>query len=202
MATTVNSSSTTTTKSIKGTRTEQALVNAYMNESQSYARYTFYAQQAEKDSYFPLQVVFNETAANELRHAKVFMKMLQGGTVNCNVPVDAYKIQDSASNLRIAINEEKTEGVAQYLADAEIADVEGFPEIAEHFRAIAEVERHHMERFERYLKRIEDGTLWKRDHDITWKCLVCGYVHVGTEPPTKCPACDHPYQHYMPMDME
>lgn len=193
---------TTPTKSIKGTRTEQALVSAYMAETQAYARYTFYAKQATKEDLYPIQEIFEETAANELHHAKVFMKMLEGGQVNCTLGVDAIKPVDTATNLRIAISEERNEGVDQYIADAKVAEEEGFPEIADHFRAIAAVEKHHLERFERYLKRLEDGTLWKRDHEISWKCLVCGYVFVGTEPPAVCPACDHPYQHYMALDMD
>lgn len=193
---------TTMPKSIKGTRTEQALVNAYMNESQSYSRYMFYSQQAEKESYFPIQKVFEETALNELRHAKVFMKMLETGVVPCNVTVDADKIQDTAANLQIAIKEERDEGVARYLADTKIAEEEGFPEIADHFRAIASIEQHHLDRFERYLKRVQDGTVWKRDTPISWRCLVCGFTFVGTEPPMTCPACDHPYQHYMALDMD
>lgn len=191
-----------TTKSIKGTKTEQNLVNAYMSEAQAYSRYTFYAQQAEKESYYPVQKVFNETAANELHHCKVFLKMLQGGEVPCTAEVDAITISDTASNLKIAIKEEHVDGLEFYLAAATTAEEEGFPEIASHFKAIASVEKHHMERFERYLKRVEDGTLWKRDTPIKWECLVCGYIFEGTEPPKTCPGCDHPYQHYFALDMD
>lgn len=201
MATTQNAAAAAV-KSIKGTRTEQAIVNAYISESQAYTRYTYYAQQAQKENLFPIQQVFEETAANELHHGKVFMKMLEGGVVNCNVGVDAVKIQDTASNLRISINEEHYEAMDQYFADAKVAEAEGFPDIASHFRAIAEVEKHHMERFSRYLKRLEDGTLWKREEPISWECMVCGYIFVGTEPPAVCPACDHPYQHYRALDMD
>ena len=196
------STPTTTPKSIKGTRTEQNLVDAYISGTQAYARYTYYAQQAEKENYFPLQEVFNETAANELRHGKVYLKMLQGGALNCTIPVDAIPPRDTVTNLEISIHEEGDEAVKTYLANAKVAEEEGFPEIAEHFTAIASIEKHHMERFQRYLDRIKAGTLWKRDKAITWKCLVCGYEFVGTEPPKVCPACDHPYQHYMPMDMD
>lgn len=190
------------TKSIKGTRTEQALVNAYINEAQAYSRYMFYGKQAEKENYFPIQKAFEETAQNELRHAKVFMKMLETGVVPCSVSVDADKIQDTAANLEIAIKEEREDGVARYLADAKIAEEEGFTEAAEHFRAISAIEKLHMERFERYLKQVKDGTVWKRDKPIVWHCLVCGYEFEGKEPPKECPACDHPYQHYMATDMD
>lgn len=191
-----------TKKSIKGTKTEKNLVAAYMSESAAYSRYTYYAQQATKENYFPIAEIFNETAANELRHGKIFFKYLEGGVVPCSLDVDAGVIGDTASNLATAAAEEEKEGVEQYQAAAKDADAEGFPEIASHFREIAEIEEHHRRRFEHYLKQVKDGTVWKRDKPIKWKCLVCGYIHEGTEPPKVCPACDHPYQHYMALDYE
>ncbi len=184
-------------KSIKGTRTEKNIVAAYIGESTAYTRYLFYAQQANKEGYFPVEQIFNETAANELHHSKVYFKMLLGGQVSVPATVDAGVIADTLSNLRTAAAEELAEGVQQYTDAAAVADEEGFPEIASHFRAIAEVENHHRDRFERFIKMIEDGTLWKRAEPVMWKCLVCGYEYYGTEPPKACPACDHPYQHYM-----
>lgn len=188
------------TKSIKGTKTEQNLVIAYMAESAAYSRYTYYAAQAEKEKYFPIQKIFTETAANELRHGKVFFKFLQGGSVEVPMAVDAGVIGTTAENLATAAHEELVEGVEMYTEAAKVADKEGFPEIAGHFRAIAEIEDHHRRRFERYLKQVEDGTVWKRKKPVKWQCLVCGYIYEGTEPPAECPACDHPYQHYMALD--
>ena len=154
------------TKSVAGTQTEKNLATSYLNESQSYARYTFYAQKAVKESYFPIGYAFNETAANELRHAKIFLNFLPGGKLV-----------------------------------AEVADKEGFPVIASHFRAIAQIEQHHLDRFQTYLDQLQKGTIWKREKPIHWQCLVCGYIYEGTEPPVKCPACDHPYQHYIGLDI-
>ena len=193
-------STNTTKKSIIGTKTEQNLVVAYMAESSAYTRYTFYAAQADKEEYFPIGVVFRETAANELRHSKVYFKFLEGGSLPCTLDVDAGVIGDTASNLATAAREEEVEGVELYLNSAKVADEEGFPEIAEHFRAIASIEDHHRKRFERFLDQVKKGTVWKREKAITWKCLVCGYEYVGTEPPAECPACDHPYQHYIALD--
>ena len=189
-------------KSIKGTQTEKNLVIAYMAESSAYTRYTFYAKQAEKEKYFPIAEIFRETADNELNHGKVFFKLLEGGSVNVPLNVDAGVIGDTASNLATAAHEEEVEGVELYTESAKVADEEGFPEIAEHFRAIAEVEEHHRKRFERYLKQVKEGTVWKRDKPVKWQCLVCGYIFEGTEPPEKCPACDHPREHYMALDDE
>lgn len=188
------------TKSIKGTQTEKNLVIAYMAESSAYTRYTFYAKKANKEMYYPIEKIFQETAENELHHAKVFFGFLEGGSLNCELAVDAGVIGDTASNLATAAHEELTEGVELYTKSAEVAEEEGFPEIAEHFRAIATVENHHRERFEKYLKQVQDGTVWKRDTPIKWQCLVCGYIFEGTEPPKVCPGCDHPYQHYMALD--
>ena len=191
-----------TTKSIKGTETERNLVIAYMAESSAYTRYTFYAAQADKENYFPIGQIFRDTADNEMRHGKVFFKFLEGGSVSVDMPVDAGVIGDTASNLATAAKEELMEGVELYTNSAKVADEEGFPEIAEHFRAIAEIEDRHRRRFEHYLKQVKDGTVWKRDRKIKWQCLVCGYVYEGTEPPAVCPACDHPYQHYMGLDYD
>lgn len=191
-----------TKKSIKGTKTERNLVIAYMAESAAYTRYTFYASQANKEGYFPIERIFTETAANEMRHGKVFFKFLEGGSLNVPVDVDAGVIGDTASNLETAAHEELVEGVELYTNAAKVADEEGFTEIAEHFRAIAEIEDHHRRRFERYLKQVKEGTVWKREKPVTWQCLVCGYEYVGTEPPKVCPACDHPYQHYRALDEE
>lgn len=189
-------------KSIKGTQTEKNLVAAFIGESQTYTRYIYYAAQAEKENLFPIQKIFEETAANELHHGKIFMKMLEGGVVTIKTEVDSTNIGDTAANLAISIKEEREEGMDFYLASAKTAEKEGFPEIARHFEAIASIEKHHMERFERYLKRLQDGTLWKREKPIKWECLVCGYIYEGTEPPKNCPGCDHPYQHYFALDMD
>lgn len=187
-------------KDIKGTRTEKNLAIAYMAESAAYSRYTFYAGQAEKENYFPIQKVFEETAANELRHAKIYFKYLQGGSFPIQIGVDAGVIGTTAENLATAAKEEEFEGVKLYTDAAAVAEEEGFDDIASHFRAIATIEEHHRRRFLHYLKQVKEGTVWKRDHEIIWKCLVCGYEYKGTEPPVTCPACDHPREHYMAMD--
>ena len=110
------------TKSIKGTQTEKNLAISYMNEAQAYARYTFYAQQADKEKYFPIGEIFRDTASNELRHGKIFLKMLEGGTVDIALTPDAGVIGDTATNLEISIKEEKEEGVKAYIAFAKVAD--------------------------------------------------------------------------------
>ena len=189
------------TKSIKGTKTEVNLANAYIAESTAYTRYTYYSQAAQKESYFQIANVFQETADNELHHAKIFLKYLTCGPVqSTSIGVDPGIIGATVDNLKVAIEEEEKEGVQAYINSAKVAEEEGFQEIADRFRAIAEVENHHKERFDLLRSRIEDGTIWKRDKAIKWQCLVCGYIYEGTEPPAKCPACYHPYQHFMPAE--
>lgn len=185
------------TKSLIGTRTETNLANSYVAESCAYTRYTFFAQAAQKESYFQYANIFNETAANELHHAKIFLKYLnEAGCHTSPVGVDAGVIGATVDNLKVAAAEEQAEGVEQYTAAAKVADEEGFPEIADRFRAIATIENHHKVRFEKMRERIENGTVWKSEKSVKWQCLVCGYIYEGTEPPAKCPACYHPYQHF------
>lgn len=186
-----------TKKSIKGTQTEKNLVTAYAAESMAYSRYTYYAKQADKEDYYPIGEIFRETADNELHHGKVFFKFLEGGNVEVPLGIDAGVIGDTASNLETAMKEEENEGVKLYTEAAKVADEEGFPEIADRFRAIATIENHHRERFNKMRERIENGTVWKSDKPVVWQCLVCGYITEGTEPPVKCPACYHPQQHFM-----
>jgi len=190
-------------KSIHGTKTEANLVTAYLAESSAYTRYMFYAKQADKEEYFPIGEIFRDTADNEMRHAKVYFEFLEGGSITVPVTADAGVIGTTAENLKTAADEEKREGVDLYLGFAEVADKEGFPEIASHFRAIAEIEGCHEKRFLYFLKQVKDSTLWKREKPIKWRCLVCGYIHEGTTPPDEdCPACDHPYQHYIGLDYD
>lgn len=187
-----------TQKSLVGTKTQQLLAVAYAAESMAFSRYTFFAQQAQKEGYYQYANILNETAANELHHAKIFLKYLnEGNATTSPLDVDAGVIGTTCANLKVAAEEEEKEGVEQYTMSAEVAEREGFTEIADRFRAIAAVENHHKERFDLMRKRIEDGTVWKSDKPIKWQCLVCGYIYEGTEPPQKCPACYHPYQHFM-----
>lgn len=186
-----------TQKSLVGTRTQVNLANAYVSESCAYTRYTFFAQAAQKESYFQYANILNETAANELRHAKIFLKFLdEGGCKTDPISIDAGVIGKTVDNLKVAAEEERVEGVEQYTESAKVAEEEGFSEIAKRFKEIAEIEQHHRDRFDKMIKRIEDGTVWKSDKPIKWQCLVCGYIYEGTTPPEKCPACQHPYQHF------
>lgn len=193
----------TETKSLKGTRTEQRLALAYISESTAYTRYIFYAKQANKEQLPAIAQIFQATANNELHHSKVYFKFLQGGkcTVD-NITIDAGVIGTTAQNLATAISEEQQEGVEEYITSAKIAREEGFDTIAEHFEAIASVEKSHEERFRTYLERLNNGTVYKRDQPIDWQCLVCGYIYNGVTPPETCPACDHPSYYYVPVDEE
>lgn len=187
------------TKSLKGTQTEKNLAAAYVAESCAYTRYTFFAQTAQKEQYYQYANLFNETAANELHHAKIFLKYLC--EEDCEAPacgVDAGILAPTVHNCAVAAAEEEKEGVEQYTNSAKVAREEGFDEIAARFEAIASIENHHRERFLEMQKRIEEGTVWKSadGKPIKWQCLVCGYIYEGVTPPEKCPACYHPMQHF------
>lgn len=185
------------TLNLKGTKTADNLALAFIAESTAYTRYTYYAQQAEKEQLYQYRDIFNETAGNELHHGKIFLKYLtEGGIAPGPVGVDMGVLNNTVNNLKISIKEETEEGVTLYRNAAKTAREEGFNALADQFDAIADVEDHHRRRFEMMLKRLEDNTVWKRNEPIEWKCEVCGYIFKGTEPPKVCPGCFHPYQHY------
>ena len=175
-------------KSIKGTKTEQNLLKAFAGESQARTRYAYFASKARKEGYKQIANIFEETARNEMQHAKDEFKLLNG-------------ISNTEDNLQDAIAGENHENIKMYPEFAEIAEKEGNEEAARLFRQIAEVEKHHESRYKKLLKMLKDGTLYKREEPIRWKCSKCGYVHVGTEPPKECPSCKHPYNFYEPEDM-
>ena len=192
-----NNAMPNTTKSLVGTKTQTNLAVAYVAESCAYTRYTFFAQQAQKEQYFQFANIFNETAANELHHAKIYLKYLnEAGCETSPIGVDAGVIGKTVDNLAVAAHEEEVEGVEMYIKAAKVAREEGFDEIAARFEAIASIENHHKERFETMRQQIIDGTVWKSAEPVKWQCLVCGYIYEGTEPPQKCPACYHPFQHF------
>ncbi|MCM1377511.1 MAG: rubrerythrin family protein [Clostridium sp.] len=191
------------TKTLKGTQTEKILAASYVAESTAVTRYTFYSQAAQKEGFYQYANILAETAANELRHAKIFLKYLQENAITPGaVEVDLGVIGKTVDNLKIAAHEEQVEGVDAYQKAAKIAEEEGFTEIAGRFRAIASVESHHEARFNKLIDRIENGTVWKSEDGkpIKWQCLVCGYIYEGVEPPAKCPACAHPMQHFQRME--
>lgn len=187
-------------KSLKGTQTEKYLAKAYAVESTAYTRYIYFAKTAKKEGYTFFAKIFEDTAKNEMRHAKTFLKYLQEGAVVCDpIEVDPGILSPTADNLAVAEHEEDIEGVQTYQEAAKVAQDEGFPEIAVRFRIIAGVESHHKERFALMRQQIIDNTVWKRDQPIKWQCMECGYIFEGKQPPVKCPGCGKPMQDFMPL---
>ncbi|NLY10651.1 MAG: rubrerythrin family protein [Firmicutes bacterium] len=171
---------------LKGTKTEQNLLAAFAGESQARNKYTYFASVAKKEGYEQIAAIFAETADHEKEHAKRFAKFLG-------------MIGDTAANLRDAAEGENYEWSTMYKEFEKTAREEGFDEIADVFREVAEVEEEHEKRYLKLLERVKDGTVFVREKSIRWQCRNCGYVHEGTEPPESCPACAHPksfYQEY------
>jgi len=181
---------------IKGTQTEKNLLTAFAGESQARNRYDFFASKAKKDGYVQIANVFSETALNEKEHAKRLFKFLEGGEIDITAAFPAGIIGTTAENLKASAAGEHHEWTEMYPEFAKIADEEGFCEIAAVFRNIAKAEKQHEKRFLGLLKNIEDGTVFKKDGVVYWKCNNCGYVHEGVEAPEKCPACAHPQAHF------
>lgn len=179
-------------KDLKGTQTEKNLLTAFAGESQARNRYTYYASQAKKEGYVQISQVFEETANQEKEHAKRFFKFLQGGEVEIQAAFPAGVIGTTAENLKEAAEGENYEWTDMYPSFAAKAREEGFNEIAAVFDAVSIAEKQHEKRYNDFRANIEGQKVFKRDEPVTWRCINCGYLFEGTEPPQKCPACAHP----------
>lgn len=181
---------------LKGSETEKNLLAAFSGESQARNRYTYFASQAKKEGYVQISAIFEETANQEKEHAKREFKFLEGGEVEVTAAFPAGVIGSTMENLRAAAAGEHYETTEMYPEFADVADKEGFGEIAEVFRSIAVAEKRHEQRYLALAKNIKDGVVFKRDKAVRWVCRNCGYVHEGTESPDMCPACAHPKSYY------
>lgn len=183
-------------KSIKGTRTEVNLLTAFAGESQARNRYTFFASVAKKEGFVQIANIFEETANHEKEHAKRFFSYLEGGEAEIKASFPAGKISNTYENLKEAEAGEHYEQTKMYPEFAKIAREEGFEEIALLFEAVAVSERQHEKRYRELAENIKKGRVFKREEKVVWKCTNCGYLHNGTEPPEKCPACQHPKAYF------
>jgi len=170
-------------------KTEENLAAAFAGESQARNKYTYFAAVARKEGYHYIAKILEETAENEKRHAKDEFSLLGG-------------IGDTIANLKEAIAGEHYETTEMYPNFARDAEDEGNMEAAILFKQIAKIEAHHRDRYKRLLEMVENGTVFKREKPIKWKCSVCGYIHEGTEPPGKCPSCKHPKEYYEPANLD
>ncbi len=184
---------------LKGSRTEKNLLAAFAGESQARNRYTFYAGVASKEGYEGVANIFLETADNEKMHAQLYFKQLEGNVVEITASYPT-RIGDTLTNLTAAAEGEHEEWTILYPTFGKIAEEEGFPAAAAVFRNVAKVETHHEKRYLTLLKRVQEGTLFKREKPIRWKCLKCGHIHEGTGAPSKCPVCAHPQGWFVPAE--
>ena len=182
--------------SIKGTQTELNLLKSFAGESQARNRYTFFASAAKKEGFEQISALFLETAENEKEHAKVFFKYLEGGDAEITASYPAGRIGTTAENLLASADGELMEWGTLYPEFARIADEEGFADIAESYRQIAEVEAHHEKRYRKLLDNVNGYKVFKKNDAVFWKCRNCGYIYEGAEAPECCPACKHPQAYY------
>ena len=181
---------------LKGTQTEKNLLVAFSGESQARNRYTYFASQAKKEGYEQIAAIFTETAEQEKEHAKREFKFLQGGEVEITAAFPAGVIGGTLDNLKAAAAGENYEHTTMYPEFADIAEKEGFSEIAKVFRSIAVAENRHEQRYLALAKNISRDLVFKRPEPVRWVCRNCGYVYEGLEPPESCPACAHPISYY------
>ena len=170
---------------LKGTKTEKNLLAAFAGESQARNKYTYYASKAKKEGYEQIAAIFEETAANEKEHAKMWFKLLHGDTVPSTI-----------ENLKDAAEGENYEWTDMYSKMAEEAREEGFDKIAFLFESVAAIEKEHEERYKKLIENIEGGLVFSRDGDKIWKCRNCGHIVIGKEAPSVCPVCAHPQAYF------
>lgn len=180
---------------LKGTKTAVNLMKSFAGESQAAMRYNYFASKARKDKYIQIANIFEETSKNEAAHAKRVYKFLNAELLDEMIEITAsfpVHLSDTLSNLKSAAGGENEERTSMYPGFAEIAREEGFEEIAQVFIEIGEAEEAHEKRFNKLAKNLENGTLFKKEEVVLWKCNNCGYIHEGKEAPELCPACAHP----------
>ena len=168
---------------LKGSRTEANLKAAFAGESQARTKYDFYASKARKDGFVQIAQLFEETAANEKEHAKIWFKLLSG-------------INGTADNLSAAADGENFEWTDMYAKFAEEAKEEGFDRIAYLFEAVGKIEKEHEERYRKLIANIDGGLVFSKDGDVIWQCSNCGHIVVGKKAPEICPVCTHPKSYF------
>lgn len=171
---------------LKGTKTEKNLREAFSGESEARNKYTFFASKARKDGYVQIAEIFEETAANEKEHAKLWYKYLVGG-----------ELKGTADNLLNAAQGEHFEWADMYDRMAKEAREEGFDEIAAKFEMVGAIEKTHEERYRKLLQNVEEGLVFSRDGDMIWECGNCGHIVIGPKAPIVCPVCNHPQSYFM-----
>ena len=170
---------------LKGSKTEANLMAAFAGERQARNTYTYYASKAKKEGYNQIASIFEESAANEKEHAKIWFKLLHGGAV-----------PDTLTNLADAAAGENYEWTDMYAGFAKEAHAEGFEDIARLFEMVAAIEKHHEERYLKLLANIKEGIVFSREGDAIWQCGNCGHLVIGKAAPEVCPVCDHPKAYF------
>jgi rubrerythrin len=183
-------------KSIKGTQTEKNLLTTFAGESQARMRYTYFASVAKKEGYEQIAAIFEETANQEKEHAKRMFKYLEGGSVEITASYPAGIISTTLENLKAAAAGENEEWTTLYPKAAEIAEAEGFREIAIMYRMISIAEKGHEERYLEFMENIKNNEVYDRIGPNKWQCRNCGYIYEGKSAPQTCPACLHPQSYF------
>jgi rubrerythrin len=169
---------------LKGSRTEANLMAAFAGETQARTKYHYYASKAKEDGYCHIAKIFEETAANEMAHAKVWFKLLKGG-----MPTTLDNLKDGASG-------EDYEWSEMYKEFEKVAKEEDFDNIARLFKEVGEIEKTHLDRYNQLIKEVENNEVFKKQAETKWKCITCGHIHSGESAPDVCPVCAHPKAYF------
>lgn len=182
--------------SLKGSKTEQNLLAAFAGESQARNRYAMAAKIAKKEGFEQISAIFMETADNELEHAKVFFRQLEGGEATITAGYPAGVVGGTLEQLKSAAAGERMEWTTLYTGFGDVAAQEGFNDASWAFKKIAEVEKWHERRYNKLIEAVQAGTVFKKPQTVLWKCRNCGRVIEAAEAPEICPSCDHPQAYF------
>lgn len=172
-------------KNFKNSQTYKNLLDAFSNETQAYAKYQFYAKQAKKEKLNVVGDFFDEIALQEKQHAKIWFSHINNKEIHITI-----------ENIKDCLKAEKFESSKYYLEFAETAKNEGYDDLHKLFLLVAKAERGHHDRMEKYLKEINDESLYSSNKNVVWICSVCGHIHTGKTPPDRCPICNHPKEYF------
>jgi len=181
---------------LKGTQTAKNLITAFAGESQARNRYTYFVSQARKDGLMQIAAVFEETANQEREHAKRLFKFMEGGDAEVQAAFPFGVIGTTSDNLAAGAAGEHYEWTEMYPGFAKTAREEGFEIIAKAFESIAVAEKQHEKRYLDLKKNIDEGSVFKKESPVVWRCLNCGYIFEGVEAPKACPACAHSQSYF------
>lgn len=179
---------------LQDSQTYLNLAKAYAGECQARTRYEFMEYCARNEGLKQLAEHIDKVVYNEFNHARMFYTKIQDASDKPIKNIDicaGYPFKqkwDLLEAVKFAIEDESNE-TEIYEEFAKTADDEGFGDIACLFRDVIQVENCHMMRFKEIYDQLKNGTMYKKEKPVKWKCADCGYEATSKEAWKTCPLC-------------